>query len=85
MLLRTLWLSLDPYRRGRMSDVPSYAKSGFYGAETKSLETASEIQLTDQRDKMRGIGTITAGICARRNGVQGVGLHGSNLEPLSAI
>jgi len=26
MLLRTLWLSLDPYMRGRMSDTPSYAK-----------------------------------------------------------
>src|SRR5262249_38232862 len=26
MLLRTLWLSLEPYMRGRMSDAPSYAK-----------------------------------------------------------
>jgi NADPH-dependent curcumin reductase CurA len=26
MLLRALWLSLDPYMRGRMSDAPSYAK-----------------------------------------------------------
>ena len=26
MLLRTLWLSLDPYMRGRMSGAPSYAK-----------------------------------------------------------
>jgi NADPH-dependent curcumin reductase len=26
MLLRTLWLSLDPYMRGRMSEAPSYAK-----------------------------------------------------------
>jgi NADPH-dependent curcumin reductase len=26
MPLRTLWLSLDPYMRGRMSDAPSYAK-----------------------------------------------------------
>ena len=26
MLLRILWLSLDPYMRGRMSDAPSYAK-----------------------------------------------------------
>ena len=25
MLLRTIWLSLDPYMRGRMSDGPSYA------------------------------------------------------------
>ena len=26
VLLRTMWLSLDPYMRGRMSDAPSYAK-----------------------------------------------------------
>jgi NADPH-dependent curcumin reductase CurA len=26
MLLRTLWLSLDPYVCGRMSYAPSYAK-----------------------------------------------------------
>jgi len=26
VLLRTIWLSLDPYMRGRMSDAPSYAK-----------------------------------------------------------
>jgi len=26
MLLKTKWLSLDPYMRGRMSDAPSYAK-----------------------------------------------------------
>ena len=26
MLLRTIWLSLDPYMRGRMSDGPSYAQ-----------------------------------------------------------
>jgi NADPH-dependent curcumin reductase len=26
VLLRTLWLSLDPYMRGRMSDAPSYAE-----------------------------------------------------------
>src|ERR1700691_4893231 len=25
LLLRTVWLSLDPYMRGRMSDAPSYA------------------------------------------------------------
>ena len=25
VLLRTVWLSLDPYMRGRMSDAPSYA------------------------------------------------------------
>jgi NADPH-dependent curcumin reductase CurA len=32
MLLRTLWLSLDPYMRGRMSDGPSYAAPVAIGA-----------------------------------------------------
>jgi NADPH-dependent curcumin reductase CurA len=32
MLLRTLWLSLDPYMRGRMSDAPSYAAPVHIGA-----------------------------------------------------
>ncbi|HLS81736.1 MAG TPA: NADP-dependent oxidoreductase [Steroidobacter sp.] len=32
MLLRTLWLSLDPYMRGRMSDAPSYAAPVAVGA-----------------------------------------------------
>jgi NADPH-dependent curcumin reductase len=32
MLLRTVWLSLDPYMRGRMSDAPSYAAPVEVGA-----------------------------------------------------
>lgn len=32
VLLRTLWLSLDPYMRGRMSDAPSYAPPVELGA-----------------------------------------------------
>jgi NADPH-dependent curcumin reductase CurA len=32
VLLRTLWLSLDPYMRGRMSDAPSYAAPVQLGA-----------------------------------------------------
>jgi NADPH-dependent curcumin reductase len=32
VLLRTLWLSLDPYMRGRMSDAPSYAAPVGIGA-----------------------------------------------------
>jgi NADPH-dependent curcumin reductase CurA len=47
MLLRTLWLSLDPYMRGRMSDAPSYAKPvgigdvrGRYGQRSHCLDRA---------------------------------------------
>ena len=32
VLLRTIWLSLDPYMRGRMSDAPSYAAPVAIGA-----------------------------------------------------
>ena len=32
LLLRTIWLSLDPYMRGRMSDAPSYSPPVDIGA-----------------------------------------------------
>lgn len=32
LLLRTVWLSLDPYMRGRMSDAPSYSPPVEIGA-----------------------------------------------------
>ena len=32
LLLRTVWLSLDPYMRGRMSDAPSYSPPVEVGA-----------------------------------------------------
>src|SRR2546430_476816 len=41
-LLRTLWLSLDPYMRGRMSDAPSYAKPVGVG-EVMQGGTVSEV------------------------------------------
>jgi NADPH-dependent curcumin reductase CurA len=42
MLLRTLWLSLDPYMRGRMSDAPSYARPVGIG-EVMEGGTVSEV------------------------------------------
>ena len=42
MLLRTLWLSLDPYMRGRMSDAPSYAAPVEIG-EVMEGRTVSEV------------------------------------------
>src|SRR5579859_4754960 len=32
VLLKTIWLSLDPYMRGRMNDGPSYAAAAEIGA-----------------------------------------------------
>jgi NADPH-dependent curcumin reductase CurA len=48
MLLRTLWLSLDPYMRGRMSDAPSYAKPVEIG-QVMEGRTVSEV-VTSNRD-----------------------------------
>lgn len=42
VLLRTKWLSLDPYMRGRMSDAPSYAKPVDVG-EVMEGGTVSEV------------------------------------------
>lgn len=42
VLLRTLWLSLDPYMRGRMSDAPSYAAPVALGA-VMTGQTVSEV------------------------------------------
>jgi NADPH-dependent curcumin reductase CurA len=42
VLLRTIWLSLDPYMRGRMSDAPSYAAPVQIG-EVMGARTVSEV------------------------------------------
>jgi len=44
VLLRTLWLSLDPYMRGRMSDAPSYAPP----VELNDVMTAGAVSRVEQ-------------------------------------
>jgi NADPH-dependent curcumin reductase len=46
MLLRTLWLSLDPYMRGRMSDAPSYATPVAIG-QVMEGRTVSEVMTSN--------------------------------------
>ena len=46
LLLRTKWLSLDPYMRGRMSDAPSYAKPVGVG-EVMEGGTVCEVVASD--------------------------------------
>ena len=46
VLLRTLWLSLDPYMRGRMSDAPSYSPPVGIG-EVMTGGTVSEVVESD--------------------------------------
>jgi NADPH-dependent curcumin reductase CurA len=43
LLLRTVWLSLDPYMRGRMSDAPSYAPPVAIGA-IMTAETVARVE-----------------------------------------
>jgi NADPH-dependent curcumin reductase CurA len=58
VLRRTLWLSLDPYMRGRMSDGPSYAASVAVEA-TMCGHTVSEV--IDSRNPSFREGDIVAG------------------------
>ena len=55
MLLRTLWLSLDPYMRGRMSDAPSYAKPVGIG-EVMEGGTISEVVTSNVHRFAKGDG-----------------------------
>ena len=64
VLLRTLWLSLDPYMRGRMSAVRSYAKPVEIG-EVMTGETVSEVVTSRARPAQ-----------ARRHGAGPRGLAG---------
>lgn len=51
VLLRTLWLSLDPYMRGRMSDAPSYVPPVAIG-EVMTGGAVSEV-VASHNDKFR--------------------------------
>jgi NADPH-dependent curcumin reductase CurA len=53
MLLRTLWLSLDPYMRGRMSDAPSYAKPVAIG-QVMEGRTVAEVVTSNAEDFAAG-------------------------------
>jgi NADPH-dependent curcumin reductase CurA len=46
MLLRTVYLSLDPYMRGRMSDAPSYAPPVGIG-ELMVGSTVSRVEISN--------------------------------------
>ena len=53
LLLRTLWLSLDPYMRGRMSAAKSYAKPVEVG-EVMVGGTVSEVVESKHKDFKKG-------------------------------
>jgi NADPH-dependent curcumin reductase CurA len=49
VLVRTLWASVDPYQRGRMSVAPSYAKSLDVGDVITSVNLAEVVESNDLR------------------------------------
>lgn len=53
VLLRTIWLSLDPYMRGRMSDAPSYAQPVPIGGVMEG-GTVSEVIASDNTAFAKG-------------------------------
>src|ERR1041384_1116021 len=53
LLLKTKWLSLDPYMRGRMSDAPSYAKPVGIG-EVMEAGTVSEVAASNNEKYKAG-------------------------------
>jgi NADPH-dependent curcumin reductase CurA len=53
VLLRTLWLSLDPYMRGRMSDAPSYAAPVAIG-QVMEGGTVSEVAASNNQEYKAG-------------------------------
>jgi NADPH-dependent curcumin reductase CurA len=53
LLLRTIWLSLDPYMRGRMSDGPSYAAPVPVGG-TMEGGTVAEVIASNNPDFTKG-------------------------------
>jgi NADPH-dependent curcumin reductase CurA len=53
LLLRVLYLSLDPYMRGRMDDRKSYAKPVGLG-EVMTGESVCEVMTSDQADYALG-------------------------------
>jgi NADPH-dependent curcumin reductase CurA len=58
ILLRTLWLSLDPYMRGRMSDAPSYAAPVAVGGV---MEGGAVSQVLASNNKDFKIGDVVLG------------------------
>ncbi len=74
--VRTLYLSLDPYMRGRMSDAPSYAPPLAIGAVMPG-GTVSRVEVSHHSDF--GVGDLVAGF----NGWQDYALSdGSGLQGL---
>ncbi|HFJ9774577.1 TPA: NADP-dependent oxidoreductase, partial [Raoultella ornithinolytica] len=60
VLLRTVYLSLDPYMRGRMSDAPSYSPPVAIGAVMVG-GTVSRVEASDHADFTPGEWVLSSG------------------------
>src|SRR5262249_62370596 len=63
ILVRTIWLSLDPYMRGRMNDVKSYAASVELGPPMVGGALGAGPESRDAACRPAGL-VLTCGACA---------------------
>ena len=84
ILLRTLWLSLDPYMRGRMSDAPSYAAPVAIG-QVMEGGTVSEVVASNNPEYKPGDIVLSRGGWQTHELSNGKGLRklDPNTAPLS--
>ena len=62
LLLRTVWLSLDPYMRGRMSDAPSYAPPVAIGG-VMTAETVARVERSRHPNFREGDWVLAPSAC----------------------
>lgn len=80
-LIRTLWLSLDPYMRGRMSDAPSYARPVCIG---EVMEGRAVGEVVTSRDSSLKPGDIVFGITGWQTHVVAKPKHLRKIDPAVA-
>src|ERR671937_1551368 len=81
VLRKTLYLSLDPYMRGRMSDAPSYAPPVALG-DVMCGHTVSEV--VDSRDPAFRPGDIVAAYDGWQQYASGPGKDLRKIDPAAA-
>jgi hypothetical protein len=81
VLIRTRWLSLDPYMRGRMSDAKSYAQPVEVGAPMVG-ETVGEVAAS--RNPRFAVGDVVLGRAGWQDYVRSNGSDLRKLDPATA-
>ncbi|MFE6648931.1 NADP-dependent oxidoreductase [Nocardioides sp. NPDC057772] len=81
VLLRTRFLSLDPYMRGRMSDAPSYAEPTALG---DVLPGATVAEVVESRDPSREVGDVVLAYGGWQSFSVAPAKHTRRLDPSAA-